>query len=211
MLMNLYMTPGSCTTGIHILLETLLEEFDLIFQVTVVNLMEGDQHKPEFLAINPKATIPVLVRTDGSALTDFQAIAWWLAKEYPKACLLPTDVDGEIKVLEIMNYIVGTLHMQGFARIFTVDKFTLNENDYEWVKRQGRDIVDKGFLYIDSQLSDEGFVTELFSIADAALFYVEFWADRIGIELPDRCRAHYEKMIQRSAVKQVLSEEGYRV
>ncbi len=77
--MKFYMTPGSCTTGIHIL----LEECGLVFEAYLVNLMAGDQHKDDYLAINPKATIPTLVRQDGTALTDFQSIAWWLAKTYP--------------------------------------------------------------------------------------------------------------------------------
>ncbi len=43
-----YMTPGSCSTGIHILLA-------------------GDQCKKEYLAINPKSSIPALVLDDGSS------------------------------------------------------------------------------------------------------------------------------------------------
>jgi glutathione S-transferase len=45
--------------------------------------MAGDHLKSENLAVNPKATIPTLVRDDGSAITEFQAIAWWLARRYP--------------------------------------------------------------------------------------------------------------------------------
>ena len=36
--MKFYMTPGSCSTGIHIL----LEELELVFEVYLVNLMAGD-------------------------------------------------------------------------------------------------------------------------------------------------------------------------
>jgi glutathione S-transferase len=79
------MTPGSCTTGIHIL----LEELDLAFEAYIVNLPAGDHTRPEYRAINPKSSIPTLVRDDGSALTEFQAIAWWLARSYPRAKLLP--------------------------------------------------------------------------------------------------------------------------
>ncbi len=50
-----------------------------------------------------------------------------------------------------------------------------------------------------------------FSIADAALFYVEFWADKSNIALPDNCLAHYRLMCSRPAVKRVLMEEGYRL
>lgn len=200
-----YMTPGSCTTGIHIL----LEECDVVFEVYIVDLMAGEHNKPKFLAINPKASIPALVTQDGASLTDFQAIAWWLARQYPRAGLLPEDMPDEIKVLDVMSYVVSTIHMQGFARIFTTDKFTPDEADYEWVKRQGTDIINRGFTVVDNMLSESGYVTEKFSIADAALFYVEFWAVKTGIELPPTCQKHYQLMLTRPTVRQVLYEEGY--
>lgn len=49
-----------------------------------------------------------------------------------------------------------------------------------------------------------------FTIADAALFYVEFWADKIGLPLPPRCAAHYQWVRARPVVQRVLREEGYR-
>ncbi|WP_036276457.1 glutathione S-transferase family protein [Methylomonas sp. 11b] len=205
--MKLYMTPGSCTTGIHIL----LEELDLVFEAHLVNLMAGDQHQADYLALNPKATIPTLVRNDGTALTEFQAIAYWLARSYPKAKLLPGDADGDAKAIELMDYAVGTLHGQGFARIFTTEKFTPNPADHEAVKAQGLDIVNKGFAILNEQLPAEGYALGAFSIADAALFYVEFWADKTGVTLPDNCLKHYRLMLSRPVVKRVLMEEGYRV
>lgn len=205
--MKFYLTPGSCSTGIHIL----LEELDLVFEAYLVNLMTGDQHQAEYLALNPKATIPTLVRNDGTALTEFQAIAYWLARTYPKAKLLPGDADGDAKAIELMDYAVGTLHGQGFARIFTTEKFTPNPADHDAVKAQGLDIVDKAFAILNEQIPAEGYALGAFSIADAALFYVEFWADKTGVTLPENCLKHYRLMLSRPVVKRVLMEEGYRV
>ncbi|BBA37367.1 glutathione S-transferase [Methylocaldum marinum] len=205
--MKLYMTPGSCSTGIHIL----LEELDLPFEAYLVDLLAGDQNRPDYLALNPKGTIPTLVRDDGSALTEFQAIAWWLARTYPQAKLLPDDADGEARVLEAMAYAVGTIHMQGFTRIFTTDQYTPNEAEREAVKQRGLDIVAKGYGILDGLLRGQEYVAGRFSIADAALFYVEFWGDKLKLELPDNCRAHYQRMLARPAVQRVLREEGYRV
>jgi len=204
--MKLYMTPGSCTTGIHIL----LEELDLAFEAYIVNLPAGDHTKPEYLAINPKSSIPTLVRDDGSALTEFQAIAWWLARRYPKARLLPGDADGDARVIEAMDYVVGTLHGQGFARIFTTDTFTPNTADHDAVKARGWEIVERGFALMNASLAGKEYVVGSFSIADAALFYVEFWADKLAIDLPEHCRAHYQRMLARPVVQRVLREEGYR-
>ncbi|ESS73715.1 glutathione S-transferase domain-containing protein [Methyloglobulus morosus KoM1] len=204
--MKFYMTPGSCTTGIHIL----LEEIDIPFEAYILNLPAGDQYKPDYLAVNPKSSIPTLVRNDGAALTEFQAIAWWLARSYPKAKLLPDNLEGEVKALELMDYVVGTLHMQGFARIFATYNFTAGGADEERVRAQGKQIVEKGFIVINTQLPDKGYALGEFSIADAALFYVEFWAAKLNMSMPPNCRAHYQLMLERPVVQRVLREEGYR-
>jgi len=205
--MKFHMTPGSCSTGIHIL----LEELELPFEVYLVNLLAGDQFKPEYLAINPKATIPTLVRDDGSSITEFQAIAWWLARRYPKARLLPENIDGEMRVIEALDYVVGTIHGQGYTRIFTTSNYTTNEAEHETVKARGREIVEKGFAVMNATLAGKDYIVGNFSIADAALFYVEFWADKIKLDLPPDCLVHYQRMLQRPAVRQVLLEEGYRL
>jgi len=203
--MKFYMTPGSCSTGIHIL----LEELELPFEAHIVNLPAGDHLKPEYRAINPKSTIPTLVRDDGAPLTEFQAIAWWLARKYPKARLLPGDPDGDARVIETMDYVVGTIHGQGYTRIFTTANFTPREADHEAVQARGREIVERGFAIVNDALAGQDYVVGQFSIADAALFYVEFWADKLKMKLPDNCRAHYQRMLSRPAVRRVLQEEGY--
>ena len=200
-----YMTPGSCSTGIHLL----LEECGLVFEAYIVNLLAGDQYKKEYLAINPKGTIPALVLDDGTALTEFSAIAWWLARSYPKRKLLPESIEGEVRVLGLMNYAVHTLHTQGFARIFTTERFAPSSHDHESVKAQGRQIVENGLALMARELEGRSYLADHFTIADAALFYNEFWADRIGIPLPPNCAAHYRRMLTRPAVRQVLAEEGY--
>lgn len=203
--LKFYMTPGSCSTGIHIL----LEELGLIFEAYVLNLPAGDQYKPDYVAINPKSTIPTLVKQDGEAITEFSAIAWWLALSYPKAKLLPEEIDKQVQVLEWMNYAVSTIHMQGYTRIFTTDNYAFSEADVERVKAQGETIVKKGLALLNKQLAGRDYIVGDFSIADCAIFYCEFWAARIGIELPEHCQAHYQRMLQRSSVKQVMMEEGY--
>ncbi len=205
--MKFYMTPGSCSTGIHIL----LEEVGAVFEVYIVSLPAGDHLKPDYLAINPKGTIPTLVRNDGTVITEFQAIAWWLARQYPRRGLLPTDAEGEVRVLEAMNHAVGTIHGQGFTRIFTTANFTPNPADHDAVQARGRQIVEDGFAVMDGLLAGREYLAGTFSIADAALFYTEFWADRLKLPLPPNCAAHFRRMLARPAVSQVLREEGYRV
>jgi glutathione S-transferase len=206
-MLTFYMTPGSCTTGIHIL----LEELELVFSVELVNLLAGDQNKPEFRALNPKGSIPMLKLDDGRVLTEFEAIACWLAWRRPKAGLIPAEPDAAARVIELMCYAVGSLHMQAFARIFTPERFAIGDTDLEAIRAEGRRRVAEGFAVLDTQLTPDAYACGDFSIADAAIFYVEFWADRTGLDLPPRLRAHYQRMLTRRAVRQVLAEEGYRL
>ena len=204
--MKLYMTPGSCSTGIHIL----LEEIDLPFEAYIVNLLAGDHNKPDFVAINPKSSIPTLVRDDGTALTEFQAIAYWLARSNPKAGFWPEDLEAQTRVIETMDYVVGTIHGQGYTRIFTADNYTANPAEHAAIKTRGHEIVIKCFAVMNEALAGREYIAGKLSIADVALFYVEFWADKIKIELPVNCLAHYQRLLARPAVQRVLREEGYR-
>jgi glutathione S-transferase len=203
--MKFYMTPGSCSTGIHIL----LEELELLFEVYIVDLLRGDHRRPEFLAINPRGTIPTLVRDDGSALGDFRTIALWLAGAHPKRQLLPAQVHAREHVLRVVDQVVDVIHGQGFTRIFVADQYASDIAEQSAVQREGRSIVERAFARLAPVLQGVMYVAEPFSIADAALFYVEFWADRTALPLPTRLQAHYHTMLQRPAVRQVLAEEGY--
>jgi glutathione S-transferase len=203
--MKLYYSPGACSIGIHVLLEEIGKPYETAF----VNLREGAQFKPPFLAINPKSKVPTLERDDGSYLTEFPAIGHWLARQSPEAGLLPRDEEALTRALEAMEYIVGTMHGQGFARIFRSERFAPSPSDHEAVKAAGRDIVEKGFAVTDRALSGKSYLAGEFSIADAALFYVEFWASkRLGMTLPANCAAHFERMMARPAVKRVFQQEG---
>ena len=204
--MKFYMTPGSCSTGVHIL----LEEAGLVFEAYVLNLPKGDHLKPEYLAINPHGTIPTLVRDDGVALTDFVSIAKWIAEAYPRRKLLPEEPIARDTALGAMNFCVGHIHGEGFRRVFVPERYQRGGADAEAIKAQGREIVASALTAMDSELKGRDYVAGSFSIADAALFYNEFWADKIGMTLPPSCLAHYQLMKSRPAVRQVLAEEGYR-
>lgn len=203
--MKFYMTPGSCSTGIHII----LEELEEVFEAHIVNLPAGDHFKPSYVAINPKSTIPTLVRKDGTVLTEVQAIAFWLGRIHSRAKLWPDDIENESRALERMAYVVGTIHGQGFARIFATSSFTRSAADHGSVQELGRDIVAKGFSILNEELAGSDYVAGAFSVADPVLFYVEFWADKTDIPLPPNLAAHYQRMLLRPAVQRVLREEGY--
>src|SRR5215471_17624402 len=57
------------------------------------------------MKLYPKSKVPTLQKDDGSVLTEFPAIATWLARKNPDKNLLPSDADGEARALEAMDYV----------------------------------------------------------------------------------------------------------
>jgi glutathione S-transferase len=205
--MKLLYGPGTCALGIHVL----LEEIGKPYEAQAINLRDGDQFKPEFTSTNPKSKVPTLVRDDGSVLTEFPAIAYWLARTNADKKLLPDDLEGQTRALEALDYAVATIHMQGFSRLFRASNFTPNTADEEKVKERGKEIATKGFALMDKALAGKDYVAGPYSVADAALFYVEFWgAARMGMELPPNVAAHYQRMLARPAVQKALQAQGVK-
>ena len=99
--------------------------------------------------------------------------------------------------------------MQGFSRMFRPGAYAPNESEHEAIKARGKEIMEKGLALLDKQLEGKEYLAGAFSIADAALFYIEFWASaRAGITLPPNCAAHYARMKARPAVQRVIEKEG---
>ncbi len=57
-----------------------LEEADLPYEAFPVDTRKGDQHKPEFLALNPNAKVPVIV-DDGIIVFDSNAVLLYLGEK----------------------------------------------------------------------------------------------------------------------------------
>jgi glutathione S-transferase len=202
--MKLFYQPGACSIGIHVL----MEEIGKPYEGVLVNLREGAQFKPEFTSVNPKSKVPAVVDDAGTVRTEFPAIAYWLAKTNPSVNLLPDNVDLQARVLELMDYCVATVHMQGFSRIFRASSYSPTASDEPAVKARGTEIAEKGFETLDKALAGKDYAVGPFSIADAAIFYVEFWGKRVNIALPSNCAAHLDRMLARPSVQRTLKAEG---
>jgi len=204
--MKLFYGPGTCAIGIHVILEEIGKPYDL----RKVDFATKEQYSDGYKAINPKSKVPTLERDDGSILTEFPAIATWLARTNPDAKLLPDDLEGQVRALEAIDYVVATLHMQGFGRLFRPENFGPNPADHDAVRARGKEILANAFGLMDKALAGKDYLLGQFSIADAALFYTEFWAtERLKVELPPNCAAHYARMKTRPAVKKAMTDEGF--
>lgn len=121
------------------------------------------------------------------------------------------DPEIEARIVEAIAYVEGTIHGQGYARMFKPEMFEPQDIVHQTVglgqgsvKRQGRAMVETGFAMLDSQLGEHDYAAgDSFTIADAALFYAERWAEPHGITLPVNVAGHLARMLARPAVHKV--------
>jgi glutathione S-transferase len=202
--MKLFYSPGACSLGIHVL----LEEIGVPYELSLVDLRQGQQLSPAFRAVNPKGKVPALQREDGSVLTEFPAIAWWLALRFPDANLLPASEEDRIRVMESLDYMVGTVHMRGFTLAMVPQKFTSAEAGQSDLRNQGTKVATEGFETLSRQLGDKPYLFDSFTIADAALFYLVSWAGRANIAVPPNLAGYRERLAARPAIRRALEQEG---
>jgi len=195
----------TCSIGIHVLMEEIGSPYDL----RIVDFSKGEQKSAEYKALNPKGKVAALVRDDGSVLTEFAAIAVWLAMTNPDKALMPTDPEGIARTIEAMDFVVGTVHMLSWRMFRRSDAYSDDPNEQEKLKVRGKAAMLSAFDVIDDQLAGKDYLTGDFSIADAALYYTEFWAaDVAGWTLPPNVQAHFERMKTRPSVRASRELEG---
>jgi glutathione S-transferase len=142
-----------------------LEELELPYRVHTVDLSKGEQHRPEFLAMNPNGRIPVIVDRDADALTIFEsgAILIYLAEKAGR--LLPTDLVGRMEVMQwLMFQMSGIGPMQGQAVVF-VRYFP--EEVPQAIKRYCNE-TRRLYEVLNTRLADREFLAGDYSIADIA-------------------------------------------
>jgi glutathione S-transferase len=202
--MKLYFLPGACSIGIHALLAVIGQPFEIEKAAR-----PGTKEFEAFTRINPKGKVPTLIRDDGSLLTEFPVIALYLARLHPERGLIPTDIEGEIRVLEMTEHLVSTVHMQGYTRVRRPEKFAPSESDHAAVKAFGLRVFQAGLDRAERQINGKDWLFEQMTIADFALFYLERWSVLNGIgSLGHHCKAHHERLWSRIEIRRALESES---
>ena len=187
----------TCSIGIHVL----MEEIGKPYELKLVDFSKGEQKSPEYKALNPKGKVAALVRDDGSVITEFAAIAMWLALSNPDKSLLPQDTEGMIRTIETLDFIVGTVHMLSWRMWRRPDAYLSDSNAYADLQLRGKKAMLSAFELVDEQLENRTYLMGDFSIADAALYYTEFWrGDIAGWDLPANVKKHYDERKKRPSV-----------
>jgi glutathione S-transferase len=86
-----------------------LEEKALPWTGHVVDIFRGEQFRPEFLALNPKAVVPVLVH-DGFVIPESTIICEYVEDAFPANPIYPADATGRARVRQWTKAVDEELH-----------------------------------------------------------------------------------------------------
>lgn len=121
MSLKLHFAPGACSFVPHSMLELAGAEFE----PSMVKLHKGEQRSPEYLALNPRGQVPVLV-DDGEVVTQIVAIVLHLDAKFPQAGILPAAGVPRTRALQTLAWMNNTVHPT-FTHVFMPEKYSDNE------------------------------------------------------------------------------------
>lgn len=202
--MKLYTKPGACSTADHIALQWTGQPFE-------IEVLGPPQLKePDFLALNPAGSVPVIVDGD-FVLTQNAAIMGYIADTHPQAGLAG---DGSVRqraeATRWLAFCNSDLH-PAFTPLFAPGLFMSGAENYDEVKSLARKRVRRHYETVDKRLGESGgWLAGFRSFADPYLYVTIGWARKLGIDLADltHLQAFHARMSADAGVQAALKAEG---
>jgi glutathione S-transferase len=205
MMLKLYYAPNTCALASHIS----LEEAGATYEGVRLSFADGEQRKPDYLAINPKGRVPALV-TDRGILTETPAILAFIAQSFPAARLAPIDDAFAFARVQAFNsYLCATVHVAHAHRLRGA-RWADDEAAIEAMKRKVPQSVGDCFDLIEREMIEGPWVMgNDYTICDPYLFTVARWLEGDGVDINrfPKVRDHNARMSARLAVQRALSRQ----
>ena len=199
----LYYAPIACSLVPYVT----LTEAGANFEVRTINLRKEQQRSADYLKLNPKHKVPLLV-VDGKPLSENVAIQIWFARNFPKAKLLPADSWQELQTVSMLSWCSSGIHPY-LARINSPSKVCDLPDTGESVRKMAVGPLFENYKIADGLLAGREYFFDHFTAADAHFF----WCFRRGLQFKldlsgfPNCSAHFERMTNRPSVQKLLSYE----
>jgi glutathione S-transferase len=196
----LYYSPGACSQAPHILLHEIGLEHDAKrVDLRAKTLEDGS----DYLAVNPKGSVPAIQLDSGEVLTENAVILQYLGDRtsWPEV-LPPMGEFRRYRVLELLNFVTTELHKR-FSSLFSREA---SDEFKQFVTRDLRKKLD----WIDGRLGSGPFLMgKQLTLPDPYLFVIAGWTGKfIGLDQWPNLQAFRERMLERPAVRHVLRFEG---
>lgn len=203
MRLTLFYAPIACSLVPYIALTEAAADFD----VQVIYHRRGDHMSAEFLQLNPKHKVPVLV-IDGTALTENVAILQWIARQYPQARLLPSGDMAEFRVISFLAWCASGIHPTLTPNALPQRYCDLPGSEQS-VRRCAQTLLKENYQIAEHSLGGRDWFFGEFSAADIYFFWCFRRGIQFGVDVSPfpNCQAHLDRMSARASVKKLLAFE----
>lgn len=206
-MLKFFYIAGACSVAPHIVLEESGADYDEV----ALDYYAADHRKPEFLAMNPKGFVAVLV-TDRGPISENPAIMAYIAQTFPEAKLAPTDPYDFAQVQSFNMFLSSAVHVT-YRHISRPSLFADGAEAHKALAAKVPEMTHKYFGMIEDQLSDgrEWIHGDKWTISDPYLFIYSSYlqrGDRGDPEAFPLVKAHRERVLARPATQRALAKEG---
>ncbi len=184
--MRLYVLPGACSLASHIALEVAVgaqgsDQAGPRPGLDVVVVQRGHNREPDYLAVNPRGTVPALVTREGNLVVESLAVLLHIADQAPGTGLAPPLGDpARDRLHGLLSFMVTTVH-PAFQMLWRADRFAAAEEARADVRCTAEDRIAAMLGMLEDELGFHGhLVGDGFSIADAYLFVIGRWGLRLA-------------------------------
>jgi len=178
--LTFYYAPMTSATGIH----WALEELGVPYEKVRLDLAAGDQHKPEYLALNPNGKVPLLV-AEGQPIFESLAIMLYLGERFGvDKGLFPGPNPERAVAFKWMAW-GGVTLMGALSRLIrnTSDRFPEEERNEKAAEAAKRELG-AALAILDREISDKPYLLgESFSLVDIMLVTFFPFMGRLGVDL----------------------------
>jgi glutathione S-transferase len=201
--LTLLYTPISCALVPYLTLTEAAAQFD----VRPVNMRRGEHMASEFLQLNPKHKVPVLL-IDGEPLTENVAIQIWIARQFPQARLLPANPAQEIQAISLLAWCASGIH-PALTPNALPHRYCDLPGSEDNVRRCAHKLLLENYRIADQRLQGRQWFFDHFTAVDAYFFWCFRRGTQFKVEVSDfkNCLSHFERMQQRASVQQLLAYE----
>jgi glutathione S-transferase len=180
-------------------------ELELPFRRHDIGHKYGGQDTPEFLAMNPNGTVPVLQDEDGEPLWETGAILRYLCNRYGGAPFWPQDLKNRTGVDKWAEWSKINIALNFTAPIFWRVVRTAPQDRDEAAIGEAIGVLCKKLDIAEHQVSRHAFLAgDEFTLADIRFGHVLYRYFDIAIERPDHpaLRRYYDRLSARPAFRQ---------
>ncbi len=205
--LTLYFSPGACSRVTMVA----LEEAGLPYTLRQVELAKGANRQAEYLALNPKGKVPLLVTAEGS-LTENVAILAWLDGLAPAAQLLPPTNNPfeRARALSWLAWSATALHPLLY-RIRRPGRIHADEATHVAIGAAAMGEVRQQLVAAEEALADgrPWLMGAQWSVGDAHMSWVTDRMQQCGLKLDTapRVAALLERQMQRPAWQRAVARE----